>query len=284
MQTQVAGKLLVAVDGSELAYHAAQMAVRLAKIQGYGIHALYVVDEALALEMYADIRSELTPDLFDPEEDRMTLLEAQGALALERVAAMANEAGIPVEVEMLLGNVEDLILERAEQAVMIAIGRRGHRHADQPDHLGAHFWQVVHKAPVPVLAAGDIVPKHASRLMFVFTGDERSLKALHGVTILQHDLHADVVVVLAEAPSEAQARDWREQVLARVAKEDRPHYRFIRRPEKRAEALVAIAEKEQVDLIVMSYIHRRLPLLDEILGTPLDTVLKRTQLPVIIVR
>ena len=214
----------------------------------------------------------------------MTLLEAQGALALNQVTTMAAEAGVSIEVEMLLGNVEDLILDRAEQALMIAMGRRGNRHADKPDHLGAHFWQVVHKAPVPVLAAGDIVPEQVSRLMFVFTGDERSLKALHGVTILQHDLNADVVVVLAEAPSDAQAQDWQEQVLARVAKEDRSRYLFIRRPEKRAEALVAVAKKEQVDLIVMSYIHRRLPLLDEILGTPFDTVLKQTQLPVIIVR
>ncbi len=286
MTVNATGKILVAVDGSHLARNAAEMAIRLAEIQGYGIHALYVVDEALALETYSDYHRELTFKV-DPDEDDdpVALLEAQGALALDQVELKAKLADVPVEAEMLLGNVEDLILERAEQALMIAMGRRGNRHAGQPHHLGAHFWQVVHKAKVPIIAAGDVLPERASRLMFVFTGDdERSMKALHGVTILQRDLNADVLVVLAGDPTDVQAQDWQDQVLARIAEEDRPHYRFVRRAEKRAEALVAVAEEENVDLIVMSYVHRHLAILDEILGTPLDKVLQETQIPVIIVR
>ena len=284
MSNESIGKILVAVDGSKIAHNAAIAAVHLARMQGYRIHALYVVDEALALESYSDYKRELTFEVDpDEEEDPVALLEAQGALALDQVELQAKLADVPVEIEMLLGNVEDLILERAQDALMIAMGRRGNRHADKPEHLGAHFWQVVHKAKVPIIVAGDITPEHASRLMFVFTGDERSLKALHGVTILQKDLKADVLVVLAEDPTEEQVRDWKDQVLARIAEEDRPHYRFLRHPEKRAEALVAVAKEENVDLIVMGYIKRHLAFLDEILGTPLDKVLQETQIPVIIV-
>lgn len=285
MSEQATGTILVAVDGSQIANNAAEMAVRLAKIQGYGIHALYVVDEALALESYSDYKRELTFKV-DPndDDDPVALLEAQGALALDEVELTAKEADVSVEVEMLLGNVEDLILDRAQSALMIAMGRRGNRHADKPEHLGAHFWQVVHKATVPVIVGGDVMPAHPKRLLFVFTGDERSLIALHGVTILQRDLQADVIVALAGDPSDAQVQNWQDQVLARIAEEDRPRYSFVRRPEKRAEALVAVPEKDDVDLIVMSYHHRHLALLDEILGTPLDKVLQETQIPVIIVR
>ena len=285
MEKNATGKLLVAVDGSKLANNAAEMAVRLAKIQGYGIHALYVVDEALALETYSDYHRELTFKV-DPEDDDdpMALLETQGVLALDQVEFLAKLADAPIEMEMLLGNVEDLILDRAQNALMIAMGRRGNRHADKPEHLGAHFWQVVHKAKIPIIVAGDRVPDHVAHLMFVFTGDERSMKALHGVTILQRDLKADVLVVLAGDPPDAQAQDWQDQVLARIAEDGRSHYRFLRHPEKRAEALVAVAEKEDVDLIVMGYIHHHLTVLDEVLGTPLDKVLQRTQIPVIIVR
>ncbi len=285
MREEITGTILVAVDGSHLAKNAARAAVHLAKMQGYGVHALYVVDEALALVAYSDVRSEVTfevdPDL---EDDPITLLEAQGALALEQVQVMAEEAQVPFEPEMLLGNVADLILDRSQGALMIAMGRRGNRHADQPEHLGAHFWQVVHKATVPVLAGGDIAPERAKRLLFVFTGDERSLIALHGVTILQRDLDADVIVVLAGDPSDAQAQDWQGQVLARIAEEDRAHYRFLRRPENRADALVAVAEEEKVDVIVMTERRHRLALLDELLGSPLDKVLQKTRIPVIIVR
>ncbi len=279
------GTILVAVDGSLLAKHAALAAIKLAHVQGYGIHALYVVDEALALASYADYRQELTFELEEEDDgDPLALLEAQGAFALEEVVGMAEEAGVPYETEMLLGNVEDMILDRANQAFMVAIGRRGNRHADKPQQLGAHFWQVVHKARVPVLAGGEKVPQKVKRMMFVFTGDERSIKALHGVTVLQRDLKAEVVVIFAANPTDQQAEAWQNQVLARLSVEDRPYYRFIRRPERRADALVAAAEEEDVDLLVMSYVHRQLPILEDIRGMPLDKVLKRTQLPVIIVR
>jgi nucleotide-binding universal stress UspA family protein len=214
----------------------------------------------------------------------VAVLQAQGALAVEQVELMAREAGVPVEVEMLLGNVEDLILDRAGDALMIAIGRRGNRHANKPDHLGAHFWQVVHKARVPVIAGGDVVPDQVARLLFGFSGDEHDIRALHGLTVLQRDLDADVVVVLPGDPDEEQAAQWQEQVLARVAKDDRTHYRFLRRPEKLADALIAVLKEEEIDLVVMSEHHRRLALLDELLGNPLDTVLAETQQPVIIVR
>jgi len=285
MSEETTGTILVAVDGSQTAQNAAAVAIQLARMQGYGLHALYVVDEALALETYSDFHRELTFTV-DPEvdDDPMALLEAQGALALDQVEVMARDANVPVQVEMLLGNVEDLILDRASDALMIAMGRRGNRHADQPDHLGSHFWQVVHKARVPVIVAGDVVPHQIRRLLFGFGGQEHDIKALHGLTVLQRDLGADVLVALPDDPDEEQARRWREQVLARVAREDQAHYRFLRRPEKLAEALIAILREEEVDLVVMSEHHRRLALLDELLGSPLDTVLAKTQQPVIIVR
>ena len=285
MTEQTTGWILVAADGSQPARNAAQAAIKLAQMQGYGLHALYVVDEALALETYSDFHRELTFTV-DPEvdDDPMALLEAQGALALDQVEVMARKANVPVQMEMLLGNVEDLILDRANGALMIALGRRGNRHADKPDHLGEHFWRVAHKAAAPVIVGGDIAPDQIQHLLFGFTGDEYDIRALHGLTVLQRDLKADVIVVLGNNPDEAQAQQWREQALARIAEEDRAHYRFLRRPEKLADALIAAIREEDVDLIVMSEHHRRLALLDELLGGPLDTVLAQTQQPVIIVR
>lgn len=285
MNKETTGEILVAVDGSNVAHNAAKAAIHLAKIQGYAIHGLYVVDEALALETYSGYHSEVTFAIdSNDDEGAMAILEAQGALSLERLEVLCEKEGVPVESEMLLGNVEDMILDRAQNALMIAMGRRGNRHAHKPDHLGAHFWQVTHKAAVPLIAGGDVAPKRVQRLLFVFTGDERSLKALHGTTILQRDLNAEVIVTLAEDPDENLAQGWQDQVLARISREDQVHYRFLRRPEKRAEALVAVANEEDVDVIVMSAHHRHLALLEEMLGNPLDKVLQETQLPVIIVR
>jgi len=284
MTEETAGAILVAVDGSNMARNAAKVAIKLAQIQGYAIHGLYIVDEALALEAYSDYHREVTFEIDQNDDDgAMAMLEAQGALALNQLEALCEQAGVPVENEMLLGNVEDMILDRAQQAMMIAMGRRGNRHANEPDRLGEHFWQVVHKARIPVIVGGDVAPAQLHKLMFVFTNDEPSLKALHGTTILQRDLNAEVIVVLAGHPDDSQAQAWREQILARIPKEDRAHYQFLRRPEKQVEALVAVAVEHQVDLIVMSQHHHRLAMLDELLGSPLDKVLQQTQLPVIIV-
>ncbi|NOZ70768.1 MAG: universal stress protein [Chloroflexi bacterium] len=285
MSEETNGIILVAVDGSHTARNAATMAIQLAKIQGYGIHALYVVDEALALVAYSDFHRELTFRIESNEDDGpMALLETQGALALEEIKIMAKESGVPVETEMLLGNVEDLILDRAQRALMVAIGRRGNRHADKPEHLGAHFWQVAHRASVPVLAGGDIAPERVQRLLLTFTGNEPSLKAMQRVSVWQRDLDAEVIVVFTGDPSDAQAQEWQEQVMDRVAKKDRSHYHFLRRPERQAEALLAVAKEEDIDFIVVSEHHRPLALLDELLGSPMDRVLQQTRLPVIIVR
>ena len=285
MTEQTTGWILVAVDGSQPARNAAEIAIKLARMQGYGIHALYIVDEALALESYSGYHRELTFKIDpDQDDDPVAALEAQGALALDQVELMAMQAGVSVEVEMLLGNVEDLILDRASDALMIALGRRGNRHANKPDHLGSHFWQVVHKTTAPVIIGGDMAPDQIQHLLFGFTGDEHDIRALHGLTVLQRDLKAEVIVVLGNDPDEAQAQQWREQALARIAEEDRAHYRFLRRPEKLADALIVAIREEDVDLVVMSEHHRRLALLDELLGSPLDTVLAQTQQPVIIVR
>lgn len=285
MTEETTGTILVAVDGSQTARNAANVAVRLARMQGYGIRGLYVVDETLALEAYSDYQRELTFKV-DPDEDvePIAQMEAQGALALDQVEVMCKEASVPFEGELLLGSITDMILDRAQNAMLIAMGRRGNRHAGQPDRLGDHFWQVVHKAPVPIIASGDVIPEHVRRLLFVSTGDETSLKALHGAAILQRDLEAEVIVALAGNPNEEEAQQRQEQVLARIPKEDRPHYHFVRHPAKKAEAIVAVAQDQQADLIVMSAHRRRLALLDEWLGSPLDKVLQETQLPVIIVR
>ena len=278
MSAKTAGAILVAVDGSQVAQNAAAVAIHLARIRGYGIHALYVVDEALTLEAYSDYRRELTFPLGpDDDENAMTLLETQGALALNQVMAMAGEAEVPIETEMLLGNVTDMILERAKDKVMVALGRRGNRHADHPDQLGAHFRQVAHKTTAPLIAGGDVVPQQIRRLLFGFSGDEHDIKALHGLTVLQRDLNAEVIVVLGEGADETQVQAW-------IAEADRAYYRFVRRPEKLVEALPIAAAEEKADLIVMSERHRRLALLDDLLGSPLEEVLKKTPLPVIIVR
>ena len=284
MSEESTGKILVAVDGSKAARNAASVAITLARMQGYAIRGLYIVDEALALESYSGYHHELTFEVDrDENDDPVAMLEAQGALALNELEVMCRRAGVAVENEMLLGNVVDLILDRAQQALLLAMGRRGNRHANRPDHLGEHFWQVTHKARIPVIVGGDVAPDQIRLLLFGFTGDEHDIRALHGLTVLQRDLNADVIVALAGDPDEAQTKQWREQVLARIAEEDRTHYRFLRRPEKLADALIAIIRAEKIDLVVMSAHHHRLALLDELLGSPLDTMLTQTQQPVIIV-
>jgi hypothetical protein len=57
----------------------------------------------------------------------------------------------PVTVEIEFGGVPELLLQQAAQAQMVALGRRGHGHTTDPDHLGRNFRAIAHQAHQPML-------------------------------------------------------------------------------------------------------------------------------------
>jgi|GEM_PF-5081202 len=284
-----AGVILTAVDGSQPAQIAAHIAVQLAKAQNYAIRGLAVVDEAVAFNPYANYKNELT---LDPElaaegeqrpEDIATLFEAQADLALTMVEGLCQEANVPYTGEMLFGGVDVDILVKAEDATLLAVGRRGNLHPHDANHLGSHFLSVVRHVLLPIIVGGD-EDRTVRHLLLAYNSGQSGLQALHSTSVLQRALGVNVTVVLIDDKGDSKAAHWRQEILARLAKAEREFYQFDIRRGDAAMEIAAAALDHDADLIIVGGQRHRPALLRRFgSGTAVEKLLRQTQRPVLIV-
>jgi hypothetical protein len=106
--------VLVADDHSLEARAAANAAFQIARNIKLTIRGLYVIDEGLALDTYANYHSEL-PDLsFTPNgnvreptsrAELMSWFETQGRVALHWLETACADAGVPLSTKLMAGGV-----------------------------------------------------------------------------------------------------------------------------------------------------------------------------------
>jgi nucleotide-binding universal stress UspA family protein len=267
--------IVVAQDGSTSALAAAGIAIQIAQSQNLSIHGLYVVDEALALDTYADYRREL-PGNGAPASraELLTWFEEQGDAALQRLEVLCQAADVPVTSEILAGGVPELVLGTSAQAHLLAIGRRGHGHEGNPQHLGQSFRSVAHHTHLPLIIGGD-EERPVRRLVLAYDGSKHARPALTWANLLQRTLPADVTVVAVQENGLQATSEW----LAK-ARSQLPGCTCLRRRGQPASEIVAVAEESQADLIIVGR-YRHTAMLEGVLGSTVDRVLRATQLPVL---
>ncbi len=276
-------RVLVAQDSSPAAHVAARVAIQIALSQHLSIHGLYVVDVNLAMDPYADHQAEL-----DHSGERVSgssaidRFEKWGSAALTRLEELCQAAGVPVSVELEAGGVPELVLNEAKQARLLALGRRGHGHPDDPDHLGSNFRAIAHRAPCPVLAGGDF-EADVKHLLLAYHVSEHAQDALAWASLLQRTLPATVdVLAVYEGHNEQQTDDWFEDIRARLEQSSLAKYQFLRRKGQPASEISAAADEREADLIVIGR-HRHKGLVEWVAGSTMDRLLRDTGLPVLIV-
>jgi nucleotide-binding universal stress UspA family protein len=268
-------EILVAHDGSPAALAAAGVAIQIAQSQDLSIHGLYVVDETLALDTYADYRRELHGD--GAPTSRAELLNwfgKQGDAALQILEARCRAAGVPVTAAILAGGVPEMVLRESEKAQLLAIGRRGHSHEGDPDHLGRSFRAVAHHAHPPLLIGGD-QERTVQRLLLAYDGTKQAEAALAWAVLLERTLPAEVAVVAVQEGGLQPTSDWLAQARAQLS-----GCQCMHRAGQPASEIVAAANEAQADLIVMGR-YRHTSLLGWFMGSTVDRVLRGTQLPVL---
>ncbi|MDD1761947.1 MAG: universal stress protein [Methanothrix sp.] len=135
-------KILVATDGSEHGYRAANIALDLGKISGGKVTAIYVADTNRTSHLPDDML------LFSIRE----LLLKEGKEALKHVEDQAREKSVAYEGVVVEGNPGSEIISYAESAkmdiiIMGAVGRTG---LDK-FLLGSVAEKVVRNSKIPVL-------------------------------------------------------------------------------------------------------------------------------------
>jgi nucleotide-binding universal stress UspA family protein len=268
-------EIVVAQDGSPAALAAAGIAIQIAQSQDLSVHGLYVVDETLALDTYADYRRELESS-GEPASraELLTWFEEQGDAALQMLEVRCQAAGVPVTAELLAGGVPEMVLRESEQARLLAIGRRGHGHEGDPHHLGQSFRTIAHHTHLPLVIGGG-EERTVRRLLLALDGSERAQPALAWASLLQRTLPAEVVAVAVQENGLQSTSEWLEEARAQLA-----GCQCLHRLGQPASNIVAVAQENQADLIVMGR-YRHTALLEGLIGSTVDRVLRGTQLPVL---
>ena len=146
-------EILVAIDTSTHSQAALEAAVALAKTMEANIQGLFVHDEIWnRISRLPSTRAvnALTGDVLplenDTLEDQISILRNRLRRKLEY---LSNRKQVKHSWNFLRGNVEDKILEAAENADMITIGLKGH--SARKKKLGSSAKTIIQKADKPVL-------------------------------------------------------------------------------------------------------------------------------------
>jgi nucleotide-binding universal stress UspA family protein len=140
----MSGRILVAVDGSELSLQALDAAIELSKSVDASIEVLYVVDIARAAMLTYGNPEYVTGCL--------GALHEEGESALQAATQRAASVGATIDVKLLEGNPVEEILERASRSDVrwIVMGSHG-RTGLSRILVGSVAEGVLRRSPVPVM-------------------------------------------------------------------------------------------------------------------------------------
>ena len=147
-------RMVIALDGSAEAQAAGLLGLQVAAGLGSEVTAVSVIDvrvvEGPAVETLAPLWGEVTGRPFQPE--LLRLYRERAEVTLDEFTAAAEAAGVAVTSRMAdIGIAEEAILERAQHADLLVMGRRGEHAGFGKQVVGATLWRVLHHSPCPVL-------------------------------------------------------------------------------------------------------------------------------------
>ena len=133
-------RILIATDGSEYTKGAVSTGLKLAKVLGANVTALYVVDQT----SFVNFPMDSTVVSF------YALLENEGKRAVEEVKKEGETLGVKVETVVAEGSPTRKIVETAANFDLVVLGTLG-RSALSKLFMGSVAERVTRYAPCPVL-------------------------------------------------------------------------------------------------------------------------------------
>ena len=248
--------ILVPVSGEESGWHALEQAVEVARREGAQLYGLHV----LPLE---------------------TQREGEAAEAVRaEFDRRCEAAGVPGKLALAVGQVPRRICERARWADLVVVNLAYPPPSQPLAKLGSGFRTVIRRCARPVLA----VPGAASPLshaLLAYDGSSKAEEALFVATYLAGRWHIPLTVVTVMESGRATPET---QVRARTYLETRGIQAvFVQESGTVPEVILQMAETQQSDLIVMGgYGHS--PVLEVVLGSAVDQILRQSRKPVLVCR
>ncbi len=249
--------ILVAISDEEIGWHALEQALEIARREEAQVCGLHVVPSK------AEVESEAAQAVQTEFERR------------------CETAGVPGRLVIKAGGVARQICDRARWTDLVVLGL-AHPPAPQPlARLDSGFRTLVRRCPRPILAVPG-APTPVDRALLAYDGSPKADEALFIATYLAGRWGASVTVVTvmevggATAKAQGRAREYLEshEVEATfVKKESGPV----------GEAILNTVEARACNLIIMGG-YGFSPMLEVVLGSTVDRVLRESRKPVLICR
>jgi|YelNatPaOPRAMG01_1025707.scaffolds.fasta_scaffold05371_13 nucleotide-binding universal stress UspA family protein len=276
--------ILVCTDGSPHATAALQYAIGLAKKLDGRVVALHITDiRLLEGPIVTDFVGAIGAEPYTQLLPRVREIREQKArVILDAAAAACRNAGVPCETANPTGPLVPTMLEFEQQADLVVLGRLGEHAQWASETLGSSVERMVRASIKPCLVV-PVEVRPLRHVLLAYDGSAESHKALLAGTQLAAALGAKVTLVTVAQPDHEEAASKVLQEAHRLA------LRHV--PEVHAQLCHGVAEAEilkmveqtSADLIVMgAYGHTRIREL--ILGSTTSHVLRRTAVPVLLVR
>jgi nucleotide-binding universal stress UspA family protein len=247
---------LVPISGEPSSWLALDQALHLAKAWNARLHGLHVVSEG------EEVDSEATW-LIKSNFDRR-----------------CKEAGIPGEIGIGVGKVARVICERARWVDLIILNM-AHPPPSRPlAKIGSGFRTLIRRCSRPILAVPG-PPSQFKRVLLSYDGSPKAEEALFVATYLADRWKIPLVVLSIVEPGRTSdgiitvAEDYMDTFGVEA------EYIEARGPVP--ETILEICTKNDCDLIVMGgYGHR--PVIEVVLGSAVDQVLRESAVPVLVCR
>lgn len=253
--------VLVAVDGSALSWQAVQQAGLLVQRDGGDIHGLHIVpnEEERAGEPVRVIRTEF--------DRRCRALEIQGDLRVQVAAKRTFPVG-------------HALVQRAHWADVIVVPLSHPPRQRALARINSGIGVLVRRSPRPLL----LVPGPATPMqhgLVAYDGSPKAQEALFVATHLAMRWKIGLTVVTVSEAGRAA-----DESLGTAYEYTRRHgvaAECIRAVGPVADGLLRTAAEQKADLLILGgYGHT--PVVEVVLGSAVDEVLRKTQLPVLICR
>ena len=275
--------ILVGIDGSEHARTAAQYALWLAERLHGCVAALHVVDiVSIEGSFFHDISGSLGFEPYLDFSSKMReALQERGRVLLDAFAERCRERDVPYDTTLPMGIIANEICDAARTADLVVIGHRGLNEQFSTGMLGGTTESVARKSPKPVFVApmrfGEI-----RRPLLAYDGSQRASAAMHAAAEVASALELPLTVIHVVrdgSTTDHKVLDEARRYLQSYGIESRyetvvglPHQRI---PE-------TLREGGHDLLFIGAYGHSRI--IEMVLGSTTEYVLRNSQAPVFLVR
>ena len=249
--------ILVPVSGEPIGFQGLDQALDLARLEGAELHGLHVV----------------------PTEAQRVSPEAQAVR--DEFNRRCQEAGLPGNLAIEVGEVGAKICELAALSDLVVLNLAYPPAPEALARLGSGFRTIIHRCPRPVLA----VPEYRvfpERPLLAYDGSPKAEEALFLATYLAEARRtplAVVTVIQAGQVTEAVVDHAREYLALHEVEA-----RFIvHEGGAVAETILAAVDQQHANLIVSGGYGAH-PMVEVVLGSTIDRVLRESRQPVLICR